>query len=78
LTSFNITAIIASSGKLDITIKPDSNDVIPVRNQVVEIDTVNGVTTAEVDTFATGESTAGVGYTTKSSTATVGSVYTTS
>ena len=33
---------------------------------------------AEVDTFATGESTAGVGYTTKSSTATVGSVYTTS
>jgi len=78
LTSFNITAIIASSGKLDITVKPNSNDVIPVRNQVVEIDTVNGVTTAEVDTFATGESTAGVGYTTKSSTATVGSVYTTS
>ena len=78
LTSFNITAIVSSSGKLDITVKPDSNDVIPVRNQVVEIDTISSSVTAEVDTFATGESTAGVGYTTKSSTAAVGSAYTTS
>jgi len=78
LTSFNITAVVSSSGKLDITIKPDSNDVIPVRNQVVEIDTVSSTVTAEIDTFATGESIAGVGYTTKSSTAAVGSAYTTS
>jgi len=78
LTSFNITAIVASSGNLDITLKPDSNDVVPVRNQVIEIDTVNSITTAEVDTFATGESTAGVGYSTKSSTSSVGSAYTTS
>jgi len=78
LTSFNITAIVASSGNLDITLKPDSNDVVPVRNQVVEIDTVNSTTTAEVDTFATGESTAGVGYSTKSSTSSVGSAYTSS
>ena len=78
LTSLNITGIIASSGNLDITLKPDSNDVIPVRNQIVEIDTVGSSTTAEIDVFATGEATAGVGYTTKSSTASVGSVYTTS
>ena len=78
LTSFNITGVVASSGKLDITLKPDSNDIIPVRNQVIEIDTVNSVTTAEVDTFATGTSTAGVGYTTNSSTASVGTAYTTS
>ncbi len=77
LTSFNITGITSSSGKLDVTLKPDSNDVIPVRNQVIEIDTVNGTTTAEVDTFATGTSTAGVGYTTNSSTASVGTAYTT-
>ena len=48
------------------------------RNQIVEIDTVGSSTTAEIDVFATGEATAGVGYTTKSSTASVGSVYTTS
>ena len=78
LTSLNITGTIASSGNLDITLKPDSNDVIPVRNQIVEIDTVGSSTTAEIDVFATGEATAGVGYTTKSSTASVGSVYTTS
>ena len=78
LTSFNITGVVSSSGKLDITLKPDSNDIIPVRNQVIEIDTVNSVTTAEVDTFATGTSAAGVGYTTNSSTASVGTAYTTS
>ena len=77
LTSFNITGVTSSSGKLDVTLKPDSNDVIPVRNQVIEIDTVSSITTAEVDTFATGTSTAGVGYTTNSSTASVGTAYTT-
>ena len=78
LTSFNITAVTNGDGKLDVTIKPDSNDVTPVRNQVVEIDTINSTTTALADTFATGESTAGVGYTTTSSSAAVGSTYTTS
>jgi hypothetical protein len=42
---------------------------------VVEIDTVNSSTTAEIDTFAEGTATAGVGYTTSSSTTSVGSAY---
>ena len=78
LTSFNIGATTNSDGTIDVTIKPDSNDIIPVRQQVIEIDTVATTVTAEVDEFATGSATAGVGYTTPSSTASVGSTYTTS
>ena len=78
LTSFNITSTTNTNSTVDVTIKPDSNDVVPVRNQVVEIDMVKSTVTAEVDEFATGSATAGVGYSTSSSTASVGSNYTTS
>ena len=78
MTSFNITSTTNTNSTIDVTIKPDSNDVIPVRQQVIEIDTVNSTVTAEIDEFAAGTATAGVGYTTSSSTASVGSTYTTS
>ena len=78
LTSFNITSTTNTDNTIDVTIKPDSNDVIPVRQQVIEIDTVATTVTAEVDDYATGSSSAGVGYSTSSSTAAVGSTYTTS
>jgi len=78
LTSFNITSATNADGSIDVTVKPDSNDVIPVRQQVIEIDEVATVVVAEVDDFATGNATAGVGYSTSSSTASVGSTYTTS
>ena len=77
LTSLNITSVSNADGTLSVTLKPDSNDIIPVRNQVIEIDTVGSSTTAEIDTFAEGTATAGVGYTTSSSTSSVGSAYTT-
>ena len=77
LTSFNITSTTLSN-ELCITLKPNSNDIIPVRQQVIEIDTVATTVTAEVDDFATGNATAGVGYSTSDSTASVGSTYTTS
>jgi len=78
LTSFNVTSVSNAAGTIDVSLKPDSNDVIPVRQQVIEIDTVATTVTAEVDDFATGKATAGVGYSTSSSTAPVGSTYTTS
>ena len=78
LTSFNITSTTNTNNTIDVTVKPDSNDIIPVRQQVIEIDTVATSVTAEVDEFAAGSTTAGVGYTTSSSTASVGSNYTTS
>ena len=78
LTSFNITGVSNTDGTISVTLKPDSNDVIPVRNQVIEIDTSNSTVSSEVDTYADGSSGAGVGYSTNSSTSSVGSVYTTS
>ena len=78
LTSFNITDTTNTDKTINVTIKPDSNDIIPVRQQVIEIDTIATTVSAEVDEFAAGSTTAGVGYTTSSSTASVGSTYTTS
>ena len=46
---------------------PKSNDIVPVRNQVVEIDVSNSNITVEEDTFVGGSSEAGVGYTTTTS-----------
>jgi hypothetical protein len=53
----------ASSTKIRITTIPKSNDVIPVRNQILEIDLVNTTTGGTVDAQAT----TGVGYTVTSS-----------
>jgi hypothetical protein len=77
LTALNVTTTTNGNTTIDITVKPDSNDVIPVRNQVIEIDTVATSVNTEVDEFAAGSATAGVGYTTTSSTSSVGSKYTT-
>ena len=49
----------SASTRFRITVLPDSNDVIPVRNQLLEIDTTNTVITGSVDQTAT----TGRGYT---------------
>ena len=71
LTSLNITSVSnvdgATSTKIRMIVKPESNDVIAVRNQVLEIDLGNVVIGANVDTIATGSATAGVGVATTSS-----------
>ena len=71
LTSANITSISnvdgASSTQIRVTAQPDSNDVIPVRNQVLSIDTANSTITASIDEIESGSSQAGTGYTTTSS-----------
>ena len=70
LTSFNITEVSnvdgAASTKIRLIVTPESNDIIGVRNQVLEIDTANLIVTANVDTIATGSASAGVGVTTTS------------
>jgi len=55
------------STKIELTVKPDSNDVTPVRDQIIEIDTANSSITVTADTFVGGSADAGVGYTTTSS-----------
>ena len=57
----------AASTKIELTVVPSSNDVVPVRDQILEIDTANSSITVSADTFVGGSSDAGVGYTTTSS-----------
>ena len=69
--SINITTISnvdgAASSIIRVTSVPDSKDVIPVRNQVLEIDFVNTTVTGDEDTISTGDSAAGTSYNTTSS-----------
>jgi hypothetical protein len=71
LTSANITSISnvdgASSTRIRVFAIPNSNDIAPVRNQVLEIDTSNSSITGEIDTVESGSSQAGTSYTTTSS-----------
>ena len=71
LTSANITSISNVDGAASTIVRvfaiPDSNDIVPVRNQVLEIDTVNSSVSGDVDTVESGSSQAGTTYTTSSS-----------
>jgi hypothetical protein len=57
----------ASSTFIELTVQPNSNDIIPVRDQILSIDTANSSITVVADTFVGGSADAGVGYTTASS-----------
>ena len=71
LTSAHITSISnvdgATSTQVRVFATPNSNDVVPVRNQVLSIDTSNSTITGEVDGIESGSSQAGTTYTTTSS-----------
>ena len=71
LNSLNVASISnirgATSTVVEITVTPDSNDIVPVRDQIVELDVANSGITVTADTFVGGSADAGVGYTTTSS-----------
>ncbi len=71
LNSMNIAAISnidgATSTVIELTVIPSSNDVVPVRDQIVEMDIANSKITVIADSFVGGSAEAGVGYTTTSS-----------
>ena len=71
LTSANITSISNVDGATSTVVRvftiPSSNDIVPVRNQVLEIDTSNSSVTGEVDGIESGSSQAGTSYVTTSS-----------
>jgi hypothetical protein len=71
LTSAHLTSISnvdgATSTRVRVFVIPNSNDIIPVRNQVLSIDTSNSTITGEVDAITSGSSQAGTSYTTSSS-----------
>jgi len=79
LTSANITSVSnvdgATSTQIRVFVVPSSNDIVPVRNQVLSIDISNSTITGEVDGIVSGSSQAGTSYTTSSSYSSGGSTY---
>ena len=71
LNSLNVASISnirgATSTVIELTVTPNSNDVVPVRDQIVEIDIANSTINVTADSFVGGSADAGVGYTTTSS-----------
>ena len=71
LNSLNVSSISnirgSSSTNIELTVTPNSNDIVPVRDQIIEIDVANSNITLSPDTFVGGSADAGVGYTTTSS-----------
>jgi len=57
----------ATQTELRVIVRPNSNDIVPVRNQVLEIDLLNLSVTGESDTIASGSSDGGTSYATSSS-----------
>ena len=88
INSVGITSVAnvdgSTSTRFRITVLPDSNDVIPVRNQLLEIDTINTTVVGTIDqTATTGRgytvtTTGGAGSTTGTATTTTTTVSTTS
>ena len=68
LTKINIGSVGnvdgAASTAIRLTVQPASNDVVPVRNQILEIDSPNLSVTGSADTIAAGAGDAGVNYST--------------
>ena len=71
INSCNITSISnirgVASTVIELKVTPSSNDVVPVRDQIVEMDIANSTITVTADSFVGGSAEAGVGYTTTSS-----------
>ena len=71
INSLNITSISdvddVTSTTIRITSIPDSKDIVPVRNQILEIDMTNTTVTGEIDTIAVGSTGASSSYTTSTS-----------
>jgi len=71
LSSLNISNVEnirnQTSTAIELTVKTNSNDIVPVRDQIIEIDIENSYITVQPDTFVGGSADAGVGYTTTTS-----------
>ena len=62
-----IYSTVNSDDTITFTILPDSNDIVPVRNQILEFDMINCFISGGADTIASGSSNAGTAFTTTSS-----------
>ena len=66
INAIQITSTVNTDSSIDFTVVPSGNDVVATRGNLVDISTDDIKVTGEVDTIASGESSAGVGYTSTS------------
>jgi hypothetical protein len=62
VNAINITSTVNVDSTIDFTLIPSSNDVVATRGILIDISSSDISVKAEVDTIASGESSAGVGY----------------
>lgn len=62
INAINITSTVNTDSTIDFTVIPAGNDVVATLGNLVDIDPSDVSVTGEVDTIASGESSAGVGY----------------
>ena len=66
INAINITSTVNVDSTIDFTMIPNGNDVVATRGILVDISTADIKVVGEVDTIASGESSAGVGFTSTS------------
>ena len=62
VSAINFTSTVNSDTSIDFTVLPSSDDVVAIRGSLIDISVDDIKVTAEVDTISSGESSAGVGY----------------
>ena len=66
INAINITSTVNVDSTIDFTMIPSGNDVVATRGILVDISSSDITVKGEVDTIASGESSAGVGFTSTS------------
>jgi hypothetical protein len=67
INALMITSTVNTNTTIDFTVIPDSQDVVATRGSLVDISSADVTVKGEIDTIASGESSAGVGFTSTSS-----------
>lgn len=67
VNAINILSTVNVDNTVDFTVIPNSNDVVATRGKLIDIDANNISVSGELDTIASGDSSAGVGYNSTSS-----------
>ena len=67
LEGFNLDTVVGLTDVLSLKAKPASNDISPMRNELLVVNYNNAIIKGEIDTMVIGGTTAGIDYTTVSS-----------
>mgnify|MGYP003301985643 FL=1 len=62
VNAINFTSTVNSDTSIDFTVLPSSDDVVAIRGSLIDISVDDIKVSGEVDTISSGESSAGVGY----------------